>query len=218
MAVSDVTSGANSTLGNNVSRNAIASNFDTFLKLLTTQLQNQNPLEPLDTNQFTQQLVQFAGVEQQLKQNEQLATLITLELSSQASTALSFVGKKVAVDGTTARLTDGEAKWSYSVDKPSSATITIKNSTGQTVYTTTRTLQPGAQAFEWDGRGTNGVQLPDGDYTISITAKDASGQTVAVSTEVQGAVDSVDLSKSPPVLSVGGQSFTFDKIKRVVRD
>ncbi|MGY4482257.1 flagellar hook assembly protein FlgD [Bradyrhizobium sp. LM3.2] len=71
----------------------LAGNFQTFLTLLTTQLQNQNPLDPLDTNQFTQQLVQFAGVEQQLKTNDSLSQLVTLQQTTQATQALGFVGK-----------------------------------------------------------------------------------------------------------------------------
>src|SRR6187549_3851492 len=94
----------------------IASNFTTFLQLLTTQLQNQNPMDPLDTNQFTQQLVQFAQVEQQLKQNDQLGKLINLETSSQAAIALGYVGLTVSAQGQTTQLTDTEnAKWTLSV-------------------------------------------------------------------------------------------------------
>ena len=81
----------------------IADNFQTFLTLLTTQLQHQNPLDPLDTNQFTAQLVQFAGVEQQLKQNDQLKSLIEIEKSAQATQALVYVGNTVAVDGSKAQ-------------------------------------------------------------------------------------------------------------------
>ena len=87
----------------------IASNFTTFLQLLTTQLKNQNPLDPLDTNQFTQQLVQFAQVEQQMKSNDQLSSLVSLEKSAQASTALAYVGATVVVDGSTAALSNGNA-------------------------------------------------------------------------------------------------------------
>src|ERR1044071_2717331 len=87
-----------------VDKNTIAGNFQTFLTLLTTQLKNQNPLDPLDTNQFTQQLVQFAQVEQQLKQNDQLGPLIAIEKTAQSTTALAFVGQTVAVDGQTAAL------------------------------------------------------------------------------------------------------------------
>jgi len=199
-------------------KSLIAGNFQTFLTLLTTQLKNQNPLDPLDTNQFTQQLVQFAQVEQQLRQNDQLATLVSLEKTAQATTALAYVGQTVAVDGKTAALTNGQATWSFQVPKPASATVTITNATGQSVYTGGFTMNAGTQNFTWDGRGNNGVQWPDGNYTISVTAKDASGQTVAIPSEVQGVVDSIDLTQTPAVLSIGGQTFTLDKIKRVVRN
>src|SRR5438105_9089201 len=105
-----------------IDKNTIAGNFQTFLTLLTTQLKNQNPLDPLDTNQFTQQLVQFAQVEQQLKQNDQLATLVSLEQTAQSTTALAFVGQNVAVDGQTAALRNGQVTWSFNVPKPVTAT------------------------------------------------------------------------------------------------
>jgi flagellar basal-body rod modification protein FlgD len=200
-----------------VDKNSLAGNFQTFLTLLTTQLKNQNPLDPLDTNQFTQQLVQFAQVEQQLKQNEQLAALVAMEKTAQATTALAYVGQTVVVDGQTAALKDGQATWSFMAPKPVAATITVRSATGQTVYSGNFTINTGTQNFTWDGRDNNGVKWPDGNYTLSVTGKDASGQPVAIASEVQGVVDSVDVSKSPPVLSIGGQTFTLDKIKRVVR-
>src|SRR5207244_2133146 len=130
-AVSDTSTSSTSSSSNTtgIDKNTIAGNFQTFLTLLTTQLKNQNPLDPLDTNQFTQQLVQFAQVEQQLKQNDQLATLISIEKSAQATTALAFVGTTVAVDGQTATMTNGRATWSFAVPKPVSATVTIKSAT-----------------------------------------------------------------------------------------
>jgi flagellar basal-body rod modification protein FlgD len=161
--------------------------------------------------------VQFAQVEQQLKQNEQLATLVSLEKTAQATTALAYVGQTVVVDGQTAALKDGQATWSFVTPKPVAATVTVKSATGQTVYTGNFTINAGTQNFTWDGRDNNGVKWPDGNYTLSVTGKDASGQPVAIASEVQGVVDSVDVSKSPPVLSIGGQTFTLDKIKRVVR-
>jgi len=194
----------------------LADNFQTFLTLLTTQLQNQNPLDPLDTNQFTQQLVQFAGVEQQLKSNEQLKSLVEIEKSAQATQALVYVGNTVAVDGSKAQF-DKSATWNFKSDKDTSATITITNSTGQTAYTGNFTLKQGGSSFVWDGKGNDGVQWPAGTYTLTATGKDSTGNTVAISTEVQGVVDSVDLTSSPPLLSIGGQSYTTDKIKRVVR-
>src|SRR4051812_29913565 len=161
-----------------VDKATIAGNFTTFLTLLTTQLKNQNPLDPLDTNQFTQQLVQFAQVEQQMKQNDQLSTLISIDKAAQSTSALAFVGQTVAVDGRTAALKNGQASWSLQVPKPVSATVTIKSSTGQTVYSSSYTMNAGTQGFSWDGRDGNGAKWPDGNYTISVTGKDASGQTV----------------------------------------
>src|SRR5215212_8801809 len=100
------------------SKAVLAGNFDTFLQLLTTQLKNQNPLDPLDTNQFTQQLVQFAGVEQQINMNQQLTSLVALQKATQTTSAMSFLGSTATVDGTTTKLTNGAASWSFSVDKP----------------------------------------------------------------------------------------------------
>jgi flagellar basal-body rod modification protein FlgD len=209
--------GATSGASGVVDDQMIASNFTTFLQLLTTQLKNQNPLDPLDTNQFTQQLVQFAQVEQQMKSNDQLSSLVSLEQSAQQTTALAYVGATVVVDGSTSQLKNGKASWSFNVPKPATATIAIKDSTGQTAYTGTFGMQPGNQAFNWDGRGTDGKLWPDGAYTLSVTATDANKQSVGVSTEVEAPVDSVDLTQNPPVLSINGQDFTMDKIKRIVR-
>jgi flagellar basal-body rod modification protein FlgD len=201
-----------------VAARSLASNFTTFLQLLTTQLKNQNPLDPLDTNQFTQQLVQFAQVEQQMKSNDQLSTLVALQKATQSSAALNFVGSKVVVDGRTARLTGGQATWGFSSPRPATATLTVTDSRGQTVYSSSFTIQSGQQNFVWDGRDTNGRLWPDGDYTLSVTAKDANGQGVAISTEVEGIVDSADLTKTPPMLAIGNQNFTLDRIKRVLRN
>jgi len=200
-----------------VDNTMIASNFTTFLQLLTTQLKNQNPLDPLDTNQFTQQLVQFAQVEQQMKSNEQLTSLVSLEKSAASTTALAYVGSTVVVDGSTTALTSTGATWSFNVSKPSTASITIKDSTGQTAYTGTFAGTPGVMNFTWDGRGNDGKSWPAGNYTMSATAVDANNQSVGISTEVQAVVDSVDLTQDPPTLSVNGQNYTMDKIKRIVR-
>jgi flagellar basal-body rod modification protein FlgD len=201
---------------NSLSAQSLAGNFNEFLTLLTTQLQNQDPLSPLDTNQFTQQLVQFSSVEQQINMNTQLTTLIGLQQTSQSAQAASFVGDTVAVNGTTSQLTNGVATWNYSVSSPATATVTITNSSGQTVYTTSGTVQPGQQQFTWNGLGNSGQQWPDGSYTIAITATGASGQSVGVSTQIQGVVDSVDLTQNPPVFSIGGQSFKLNQILSVV--
>ena len=194
----------------------IADNFQTFLTLLTTQLQNQNPLDPLDTNQFTQQLVQFAGVEQQLKSNDQLKSLVDIEKSAQATQALIYVGNTVAVDGSTQQF-DGSATWNLKAAKDTTAAITITNTAGQTVYSGNFALTQGNASFVWDGKGNDGTQWPAGAYKLTATGKDTTGKDVAIATEIQGVVDSVDLTASPALLSIGGQNYTTDQIRRVVR-
>jgi flagellar basal-body rod modification protein FlgD len=195
----------------------IAGNFQSFLQLLTTQLQNQNPLDPLDTNQFTQQLVEFAGVQQQLNTNDSLATLVSLQQTTQSTQALGFVGKTAVVKGGTAPLTNSTAAWQVSIPTASVITINIANSTGQTVFTGSYDAAAGNnQPFSWNGQGNDGTQYPDGNYTLTATAKDAGGNTVAVTTAIEGTVNSVDLTQSPPLLSIGGQTYTVSQIQSIV--
>jgi flagellar basal-body rod modification protein FlgD len=195
----------------------IAGNFQSFLTLLTTQLQNQNPLDPLDTNQFTQQLVEFAGVQQQLNTNDSLATLVSLQQTAQSTQALGFVGKTAVVNGSTAALTNSTATWQLSIPANSTVSVSIASSTGQTVFTGRYAVNAGNnQPFTWNGNGNDGTQLPDGNYTMTATAKDASNNIVAVSTQIQGVISSVDLTQSPPLLSIDGQTYTVNQIKSIV--
>jgi len=142
---------------------------------------------------------------------------VSLEKSAVASTALNYVGATVVVDGSTSQLTNGSAVWNLNVTKPSTATITIKDSTGQNAFTGTVAVNPGTQTFTWNGLGNDGRAWPDGSYTLTATAVDTSGQSVGISTEVQATVDSVDLTQDPPQLSINGQGYTLDKIKRIIR-
>jgi flagellar basal-body rod modification protein FlgD len=195
----------------------LAGNFQSFLTLLTTQLQNQNPLDPLDTNQFTQQLVQFAGVEQQLRTNDALSTLVSLQQTAQATQALNFVGKTAVVDGSTATVSNSSATWLVSIPSDSTVTLNITNSSGQTVFTGKYAAQAGDnQPFTWNGQGNDGTQWPDGKYTLTATAADATGNSVAVSTQIAGTVSSVDLTQSPPLLTIGDNTYTVNEIKRIV--
>src|SRR6476469_8276707 len=137
MAVSGVGSSSSSS-STVIDRTTIANNFDTFLQLLTTQLKNQNPLDPLDTNQFTQQLVEFSGVEQQLKTNDLLGSLVTSATANRAASAAGYLGATITADGSTTTLADGKAQWTFSSAKPAAkATLTVVDSSGQTVYTKT---------------------------------------------------------------------------------
>jgi flagellar basal-body rod modification protein FlgD len=197
---------------------SLAGNFDTFLQLLTTQLQNQDPLDPLDTNQFTEQLVEFASVEQQVNMNTNLQTLISLQQTAEATSAMQFLGADVTINsntGTLSNATGTPATWSFSSPSPASAAITISSSTGQVAYTGTTSLSAGTQSFTWNGQGNNGVTWPDGTYTLSITATGANGQPVTVSTQVQGVVTGINVSQNPPTVMVGGQSYPISAITSV---
>ncbi len=202
---------------NALASSQIAGNFQSFLTLLTTQLQNQNPLSPLDTNQFTQQLVEFAGVQQQLNTNDSLSTLVSLQQTAQSTQALGFVGKTAVVNGSTATMKNSKATWELSVPSNSNVTINIASSTGQTVYSGTYAVNAGNnQPFAWNGLGSDGSQLPDGSYKLTATGKDSAGNTVAITTQIQGVVSSVDLSQSPPLLSIDGQTYTVNQIQSIV--
>ena len=196
----------------------LAGNFNTFLTLLTTQLQNQDPLDPLDTNQFTQQLVEFASVEQQVNMNSNLQTLITMQQTSQSLQALQLVGANVTINSNTAALsnaTGSPATWGFSSPSPATGAVTITSSTGQVAYTGTVSLTSGNQSFTWSGKGNNGVTWPDGNYTLSINATGANGQAVTVSTQVQGTISAVNVSQNPPQVTVGGQSYPLSAIQSI---
>ncbi len=198
------------------SSRSIADNFDTFLSLLTTQLKNQNPLDPLDTNQFTQQMVQFTSVEQQLKTNEFLKALTASAQNATNTEAVAYIGKQVTAAGANAELSNGSASWEYSLNRSASDTsITIRDSNGAIVHTDETSLASGTGSFNWDGRDAAGNQLPDGNYSITINARDSNGSYVPVTTQVTGTVSGVDLSGSIPILLVGGAQVNLSSILSV---
>lgn len=213
MAVSAVGSTSTSSLSG--TRATIAQNFDTFLQLLTTQLRNQNPLDPLDTNQFTQQLVQFSGVEQQLKTNDFLEAMMLSTQNANNSQAVSYIGKMVTASGVRTELADGAATWHFAVDKDASITATVKDADGNTVFTKAGTVNKGESVFNWDGIGTDGKQKPDGTYSVQIEARDSEGNLVSVATEMTGEVTGIDFSGSEPVLIVGGARVNLSSVLSV---
>jgi flagellar basal-body rod modification protein FlgD len=202
MAVSGI-NGTSGTSGLAGSRATIAENFDTFLQLLTTQLKNQNPLDPLDTNQFTQQLVQFTSVEQQLKTNEFLEAMMTASQGASNAEAVSYVGKVVTASGNKAELVNGQAQWHFAVEQPADIIATVRDMDGNVVYTKAGGVEQGESVFNWDGVGTDGRKQPDGSYSITIEARNEDGQLIDVATEMTGEVTGVDFSGSEPVLIVG---------------
>jgi flagellar basal-body rod modification protein FlgD len=203
---------------NGTSSQQIAGNFDEFLQILTTQLQNQDPLSPMDANSFTQELVEFASVEQQIDTNTNMQTMISLQQASTDLAGLQLVGSNVTVSGNTAALANASnspATWTLNSPSAATATVSIANSSGQTVYTGTTSLNAGTQTYSWNGQGTNGVTWPDGNYTLSINATGANGQAVSVSTQVQGVVSAVNTSANPPTLTVGGQTVPMSSIQSI---
>jgi flagellar basal-body rod modification protein FlgD len=208
MAVDSVSSNTNTSVLSG-SRTTIAENFDTFLNILTTQLKNQNPLDPLDTNQFTAQLVQFTGVEQQLKTNEFLESLLQSTQSSTKTDAVSYIGKEVTAAGTTAQLKDGGATWAFNAEaQVANATVTIKNAK-------TGSLEKGPGNFLWTGKGSDGNTQPDGTYTIEIKGTNLSGNTIKISTSTVGVVTAVDFSGAQPILTVGNSKILLSDVTNV---
>ncbi len=197
-------------------RASIAEDFDTFLTLLTTQLQHQNPLDPLDMNQFTQQLVQFTEVEQSVKLNQNLEQLVQLSAANTITNAVGYIGKEVTTSGATASLQGGQASWVYTLaaDSPA-ATFTVLDSAGIPVFTQTSSLSSGSGSFTWDGRTSTGGIAPDGTYRLEITAVDGNGTGIEATTAVSGIVDGVDMSGDEPVLLIGGQRIRLDDIRAI---
>lgn len=197
---------------------SLAGNFDTFLQLLTTQLQNQDPLDPMDTDTFTQELVEFASVEQQIDMNTNLQTLISMQQTTEATSALQLVGATVTMSGSSATLsnaTNTPATWSLTASAPATGNVTITSSAGTTAYSGTVALNAGTQTYTWNGVGNNGQTWPDGTYTISVTATGSTGQAVNVSTQTQGTVSGVNLSNNPPTLTVNGQSVAISDVTSI---
>jgi flagellar basal-body rod modification protein FlgD len=203
---------------NNTSSQQIAGNFDEFLQILTTQLQNQDPLSPMDANSFTQELVEFASVEQQIDTNTNMQTMISLQQATTDLAGLNLVGSTVTVSGNSAALANASnSPATWTLNSPSAATgnVSITNSSGQTVFSGTTALNAGTQTYTWNGKGSNGVTWPDGNYTLSITATGANGQPVAVSTQVQGVVSAVNTSANPPTLTISGQTVPMSSIQSI---
>jgi flagellar basal-body rod modification protein FlgD len=186
------------------SESQLAANFDTFLLLLTAQLKNQDPLEPMDSNQFTQQLVQFSQVEQQINSNKNLESLIALTKARSSSDAVSYLGKTLTLTDGTAALMGGEANWAYSLDNDAAnATLYVKNMRGDVVYSAPAEMSEGMHSFTWNGVGTGGGTLPPGPYHLSVVAKTGDGKAIGTRVASQGVISEVDLTGDEPILMIG---------------
>jgi flagellar basal-body rod modification protein FlgD len=184
---------------------SLLSNYDTFLKMLTTQLRVQNPLEPMDAEKFTEQLVQYSAVEQQLKTNQNLEAMLATMVSSTALSLVNYIGKTVEASSTTTMLKDSQATWKLSAaDADADADVTIRNSAGAVVYQGKLDLKKGENTFTWDGKMNNGQSATEGSYTISVDAKTDKGAKIAITSKVSGTVTAIDTSSAEPYLKVNG--------------
>ncbi|WP_374652506.1 flagellar hook assembly protein FlgD [Dongia sp.] len=192
---------------------ALFDNYEAFLTLLTTQLQNQDPLDPMDTAEFTNQLVQYADVEQAIKTNETLDSILSLTSWNTNTLALSYVGKTVEYDSEYAALADGSATWNYELDDDASAvTLTVKDQNGNVIYTESGETDSGDHQFTWDGTDSDGNVLEDGTYSLTVTAVDSSGAEVESSVTSIGKISNVDTSGDEIALYVGDIAITVDEI------
>ena len=185
---------------------SIGKTFDQFLTLLTTQLKNQDPLSPMDSAQFTSQLVQFSQVEQEINTNTKLDTLIAANQSNQLLQASSFLGKSVEVTGNTVTF-DGTnpVQFGYTVNGPfASATFTVTDSNGNVVRNAPASLQSGHNLLGWDGTDNGGKTLPAGTYTIQVNALDSTGKPVDVTMSTVGKVTDVEMQNNQTMITVGG--------------
>ena len=191
---------------------SLTSNFDTFLTLLTTQLQNQDPLSPMDSNQFTQQLVQFSQVEQQINSNKNLESLIALTKTQSSANAVSYLGKTLTITDGTAALQNGTATWAYSLpNDAASAKLLVTDSKGRAVFTGPAETTAGLHAFSWNGKTSAGDDAPPGTYRLTVSAQGSDGSAIASAVASQGIVSEVDLTGTEPQLMIGPMAVALSK-------
>jgi flagellar basal-body rod modification protein FlgD len=218
-AIDSSTAAAASGAGSSSSSNAASSltqNFNTFLTLLTTQLQNQDPLSPLDTNQFTQQLVSFSQVEQQINTNSNLQQLISLQSAGESISALPVVGQNIEYNSPTAPLTSGSANYLYSLPSDATATeINVADANGNIVFSQPGPTAAGNYIFNWNGQTNAGVQLPDGNYTLQVTATGANNTSITPTISSVGTVSAVGVTNGTAAFTVNGMSIPLSELVMV---
>ena len=193
----------------------LAGNFETFLSLLTAQLKNQDPLSPVDSNQFTAQLTQMAGVEQQLLTNDLLTALLEANQSGGQGDAAQYIGRDATAAWSTVRLEDGQATWSYELaTNAQSATLQVLDSQGRVVWSgAAPSTAAGVHDFEWDGKTTDGQQLPDGGvYSLKISAQGSGSSGVQSQVLVRGQVRAVEIYDGQPFLTVGNSILPLSSV------
>ena len=197
---------------------SLSGDYSNFLTLLTTQLKNQDPLSPMDTTQFTQQLVQFSAVEQQINGNKKLDQLIGLQSTANAYGAVGFVGTTIAANSDQLPLQGGKAKFDYTIEHTSgSATLKILNSAGNVVMLKQVDATIGTHPVAWDGTDYFGNQLPDGQYTVAVSYQDAAGKSYDAPTTTYGKVDSAVIADGSVYLKLGDVTIPLSNVLSISR-
>jgi flagellar basal-body rod modification protein FlgD len=194
---------------------SLSSNFSNFLSLLMTQLQNQDPTSPLDSNQFTSELVQFTSVEQQIDTNSDLTQLIQLTQASQIEQSAALIGKPVTVTSGQLSLQNGTAAVNFNTKTAEPVGIAVYNAGGTQVQTATLTSAAGANTWSWDGRSANGAAMPDGPYKVSVTALGVSGSAAQIPFTVTGTATSIQNNAGTVQVQMGGLTLPFSAVKSV---
>lgn len=208
---------ANGTSPASIERQGIAADFNTFLTLLTTQLQNQDPLEPTDSNEFTRQLVAFAGVEQQIATNQNLENISTLTAFSQTLSSVGFLGKFATVPGDTGQH-NGVDGVSFEYELPRAAertTVRILDNDKNVVFEAEAATNFGIHRIDWPGTDSAGNPLPAGEYRLEVRAVDENDKVIPVSSFTRAEVTEVETSGAAPVLTVGGRPTPLNQILAV---
>lgn len=217
--VSDVTiqSALNQQQKTENAKTGLADDFSEFLTLLTVQLQNQDPLSPMDTTEFTNQLVAFTGVEQQINTNQKLDSLVALNLGNSFSSALNYVGKQASYvssefyhDGSN----PSTVKYALN-DNAFEATIRVVDEAGNTVYEQDAQTDVGSHDFVWDGTKTSGAPAAAGTYSIRIDALDFDGNAVGSSTVVSGLISGIETQNGAIFALVGDRAVSVGNILNV---
>jgi flagellar basal-body rod modification protein FlgD len=198
---------------------SLADNFDTFLNILTAQIQNQDPLEPMDSSQFTQQLVQFSGVEQQIKSNKSLEALLAASKASTGAALSGYLGQEAEIDSAGAAFTGDPVHWRYYLPSDAaSTTVTVTDAKGKVLYSKAGELEAGAHDLTWDGVMNNGkVAETDQAYRISVVSEDANGKALTPKHSLVTTITGVDLSYGEPALTTSAGIFTYADILRLTR-
>ncbi|PPQ26207.1 flagellar hook assembly protein FlgD [Rhodopila globiformis] len=212
---SSATSSSVAAQTSNVALDSLSSNFSDFLTLLMTQLQNQDPSSPMDTNQFTSELVQFSQVEQQINTNSNLTQLIQLTQASQVEQSAGMLGKAVTVNSSQLTLQNGSATINFNTTAAEPVAIGIYSAAGTEIQSATLTSSAGANTWTWDGKDASGNTMSDGAYTVSVNTVGTSGTTTAVPFTVTGTATAVQNNSGTVDLQMGGLTLPFSDVVSV---